>query len=59
MGANDRGVCIGNTAVWTRLCRPGDHEEKLLGVDLVRSVYVLTLVCAICSLEGDDSSQKY
>ncbi|WAQ94172.1 SCRN3-like protein [Mya arenaria] len=36
MGANDRGVCIGNTAVWTRLCRPGDHEEKLIGMDLVR-----------------------
>ncbi|WAQ94176.1 SCRN3-like protein [Mya arenaria] len=36
MGANDHGVCIGNTAVWTRLCRPGDHEEKLIGMDLVR-----------------------
>ncbi|WAQ94174.1 SCRN2-like protein [Mya arenaria] len=36
MGANDRGVCIGNTAVWTRLCRPGDHEEKLIEMYLVR-----------------------
>ena len=54
MGANDRGVCIGNTAVWTRLCRPGDHEEKLLGVDLVRSVYVQSVVCAIRLLEGEN-----
>ena len=29
---------VGNTAVWTRLCRPGDHEEKLIGMDLVRCV---------------------
>ncbi|KAL5006682.1 hypothetical protein ScPMuIL_015488 [Solemya velum] len=36
MGANECGVCIGNTAVWTKLCHPGDHVEKLLGIDLVR-----------------------
>ncbi|KAL4222116.1 Secernin-2 [Mactra antiquata] len=36
MGANEHGVCIGNTAVWTKLCRPGDHEEKLTGCDFVR-----------------------
>ncbi|KAK3587955.1 hypothetical protein CHS0354_014471 [Potamilus streckersoni] len=36
MGANDQGVCIGNTAVWTKLCHPGDHEEKLIGGDFVR-----------------------
>ncbi|XP_019735379.1 secernin-2 isoform X1 [Hippocampus comes] len=34
MGANDRGVCIGNEAVWTReAVIPGD---ALLGMDLVR-----------------------
>ncbi|XP_046549938.1 secernin-2-like [Haliotis rubra] len=36
MGANENGVCIGNTAVWTKLCHPGDHAEKLIGVDFVR-----------------------
>ncbi|ESP02240.1 hypothetical protein LOTGIDRAFT_224981 [Lottia gigantea] len=36
MGANEHGVCAGNTSVWTKLCTPGDHNEKLLGVDLVR-----------------------
>lgn len=36
MGANEHGVCIGNTACWTKLCRPGDHEEKLIGCDFVR-----------------------
>ncbi|KAL8600550.1 hypothetical protein ACOMHN_005044 [Nucella lapillus] len=36
MGANDQGVCGGCVSVWTRLCHPGDHEEKLLGCDLVR-----------------------
>ncbi|KFM62463.1 Secernin-2, partial [Stegodyphus mimosarum] len=36
MGANDAGVCIGNEAVWTKLNGPGDTEEKLLGMDLVR-----------------------
>lgn len=36
MGANEHGVCIGNTSVWTKLCRPGDHEEKLIGCDFVR-----------------------
>lgn len=36
MGANDQGLCGGCVSVWTRLCHPGDHEEKLLGCDLVR-----------------------
>ncbi|KAK6172085.1 hypothetical protein SNE40_018043 [Patella caerulea] len=36
MGANEHGVCIGNTSVWTKLCHPGDHNEKLIGVDFVR-----------------------
>lgn len=42
MGANDRGVCIGNEAVWTREeVVPG---EALLGMDLLRSeLYLLTL----------------
>lgn len=39
MGANEHGVCIGNTAVWTKLCHPGDHEEKLIGCDFVRCVW--------------------
>ena len=37
MGANDQGVSGGNAAVWTALCHPGDHVERLLGSDLVRS----------------------
>lgn len=36
MGANGQGLTGGTAAVWTTLCHPGDHEEKLLGVDLVR-----------------------
>ncbi|XP_071158188.1 secernin-3-like isoform X2 [Mytilus edulis] len=36
MGANDKGLCIGCTAVWTKLCHPGDHSAKLMGVDYVR-----------------------
>ncbi|XP_078726953.1 secernin-3 isoform X1 [Lampetra fluviatilis] len=34
MGANDRGVCVGNEAVWTN--EPIDDKEALLGMDLVR-----------------------
>uniref|UniRef100_H3D9G0 Secernin-2 n=1 Tax=Tetraodon nigroviridis TaxID=99883 RepID=H3D9G0_TETNG len=34
MGANDRGVCIGNEAVWTR--ETVNAEKALLGMDLVR-----------------------
>uniref|UniRef100_A0A8C3UWV5 Secernin-2 n=1 Tax=Catharus ustulatus TaxID=91951 RepID=A0A8C3UWV5_CATUS len=34
MGANDRGVCVGNEGVWTR--EPTGEEEALLGMDLVR-----------------------
>lgn len=34
MGANERGVCIGNEAVWTR--EPVVQGEALLGMDLVR-----------------------
>ncbi|KAK7108928.1 secernin-2-like [Littorina saxatilis] len=36
MGANDQGVAGGCSSVWTVSCHPGDHEERLLGVDLVR-----------------------
>lgn len=36
MGANDKGLCVGCTSAWTKLCHPGDHSEKLLGVDYVR-----------------------
>ena len=36
MGANENGVCIGNTGVVTKLCGPEDAKEKLLGQDLVR-----------------------
>lgn len=36
MGANEHGLCVGSTAVWTTLCRPGDHEERLIGQDFVR-----------------------
>lgn len=36
MGANDKGVVIGNEAVWTKMNSPADKEEKLLGMDLLR-----------------------
>ena len=36
MGANEHGVCVGSTSVWTKMCHPGDHEEKLIGCDFVR-----------------------
>ncbi|KAK3876593.1 hypothetical protein Pcinc_018638 [Petrolisthes cinctipes] len=36
MGANDRGVCIGNEAVWTKLQGDDDSTERLLGMDLLR-----------------------
>ncbi|GFY40151.1 secernin-2 [Trichonephila inaurata madagascariensis] len=36
MGANDASVCIGNEAIWTKLCGDDDMEERLLGMDLVR-----------------------
>ena len=41
MGANDQGLAGGNAAVWTVFCHPGDHEERLLGTDFVRSVLAL------------------
>ncbi|KAG8446875.1 hypothetical protein GDO86_014360 [Hymenochirus boettgeri] len=34
MGANEKGVCIGNEAVWTK--EPVSDSEALLGMDLVR-----------------------
>ncbi|NP_001072449.1 secernin-2 [Xenopus tropicalis] len=34
MGANEKGVCIGNEAVWTK--EPVTEGEALLGMDLVR-----------------------
>ncbi|KAG8188289.1 hypothetical protein JTE90_012122 [Oedothorax gibbosus] len=36
MGSNEVGVCIGNEAVFTKLCGSEDIEERLLGMDLVR-----------------------
>ena len=36
MGANNRGVAIGNEAVWTKEGGEGDIEERLLGMDFVR-----------------------
>ncbi|XP_069110921.1 secernin-3-like [Argopecten irradians] len=36
MGANDKGVCVGCTSVWTKLCHQGEHTDKLIGVDFVR-----------------------
>jgi hypothetical protein len=37
MGANSRGVCIGNEAVWDRLSDPAeDLLPRLLGMDLLR-----------------------
>ncbi|XP_035687864.1 secernin-2-like [Branchiostoma floridae] len=36
MGANQHGVCIGNEAVWSKLCGPDTEEERLLGMDLLR-----------------------
>ena len=38
MGANEAGVCIGNEAVWTVLNSEDDLTERLLGMDLLRSV---------------------
>ena len=38
MGSNEHGVCIGNVAVFTKEMGPGDSEEKLLGMDLLRLV---------------------
>ncbi|XP_007234918.3 secernin-3 [Astyanax mexicanus] len=45
MGANEHQVCIGNEAVWGR--ESADHEEALLGMDLVR-----------LGLERADSAEK-
>lgn len=36
MGSNDKGVCIGNEAVWTKNMSDDDLTERLLGMDLVR-----------------------
>ena len=36
MGANDQGVAGGCASVWTTFNHPGDHQERLIGVDLVR-----------------------
>jgi len=35
-GSNENGVCIGNEAVFTKMLKEQDNEEKLLGCDLVR-----------------------
>lgn len=35
-GANENGVCIGNEAVFTKMLKDQDNEERLLGCDLVR-----------------------
>lgn len=36
IGANEKGVCIGNEAVWTKLNGEDDLVERLLGMDLLR-----------------------
>ncbi|KAH3720476.1 secernin-3-like [Dreissena polymorpha] len=36
MGANEKGVVIGNEAVWTKLNGAEDYTECLLGMDLLR-----------------------
>lgn len=36
MGANEHGLCIGNEAVWTKMCDSDDLKRKLLGMDFVR-----------------------
>lgn len=36
MGANEKGVAVGNAPVWTKLNGPQDLEKKLLGTDIVR-----------------------
>lgn len=36
MGANEKGVVIGNEAVWTKLNSEDDLVERLLGMDLLR-----------------------
>ncbi len=36
MGANEHGVSIGNEAIYTKDMGPGDLDEKLIGMDLVR-----------------------
>ncbi|KAL4221953.1 Secernin-2 [Mactra antiquata] len=36
MGSNEKGVCIGNEAVWTKLNSQDDLTERLLGMDLLR-----------------------
>ncbi|XP_060079716.1 secernin-3-like [Ylistrum balloti] len=50
MGANDKGVCVGCTSVWTKLCHQGEHADKLIGVDFVR----LALERAKSAREGVD-----
>ncbi|KAK3108853.1 hypothetical protein FSP39_017207 [Pinctada imbricata] len=36
MGVNEHGVCVGCTSVWTKLCKEGDQNAKLIGADFVR-----------------------
>ncbi|ELT99347.1 hypothetical protein CAPTEDRAFT_181075 [Capitella teleta] len=36
MGANEKGVAIGNEAVWTKVLDGDEKEERLTGMDLVR-----------------------
>jgi len=38
MGANDRGVVIGNEAVWTHLTGSEGSTERLIGMDYLRLV---------------------
>jgi len=50
MGSNDKGLCVGNEAVWTREMGAADHDKKLLGMDLLR----LALERAATAAEGVD-----
>ncbi|BFY98017.1 hypothetical protein BsWGS_01057 [Bradybaena similaris] len=36
MGANEKGVAVGNAPIWTKLNGRQDLEKKLLGTDIVR-----------------------
>lgn len=43
MGANEHGVCIGSSIVYSKLEEKLGEDEKLLAADLLRSVLFLLL----------------